>query len=90
MSEIKNGGPAFPIADPFALDPRDKIEMERLASGMSLRDWFAATVDIPWNAVIETLKIKGETEITAGRLVEYRATLRYLEADAMLRARGEA
>jgi hypothetical protein len=87
MDTTKTGGPAFPIADPFALRPRDEKELERIASGMSLRDWFAATVDIPWSAVLATLERKGEKDVTAGRLAEYRAHLRYLEADAMLRAR---
>ncbi|OMT68750.1 hypothetical protein AQ764_14325 [Burkholderia pseudomallei] len=80
MSEIKDGGPAFPIADPFALDPRDKIEMERLASGMSLRDYFAA------KAMQGICAHPNAWGLTVPQIAE-RA---YLLADAMLRARGEA
>lgn len=42
MSEIKDGGPAFPVSDPFKFDPKDLNEMKRLAGGMTLRDYFAA------------------------------------------------
>ena len=37
MSEIKDGGPAFP--EPFCVGPND--DMYPAISGMSLRDWFA-------------------------------------------------
>ena len=81
-----NGGPAFP-------DPgRAQSQKQREAlgnEGMTLRDYFAASVDIPWNAVIETLKLKGEPNPTVMRTVEYRAAMRYAEADAMLRAREQ-
>ena len=81
MSEIKDGGPAFPIADPFALNPRDKTEMERLASGMSLRDYFAAKAMQGWLASF------GPDELPR---VDNLASFSYEIADAMLRARGEA
>jgi len=46
MSEINDGGPAFPVADydhqTFA--PKNIEETRRLLSGMSLRDYFAAKV----------------------------------------------
>lgn len=38
MSEIKDGGPAFPI--PISCDAGGGIQESRFA-GMSLRDWFA-------------------------------------------------
>ena len=43
MSEtINNGGPAFPIADPFSVKcPSTDEEALRLRNGMTLRDWFA-------------------------------------------------
>jgi len=37
-----DGGPAFPVHDPFNLEPANVDEMKALASGMSLRDYFAA------------------------------------------------
>ena len=41
MSNVYNGGPAFPVNDVMALEPRTTAEMVSLAHGMSLRDWFA-------------------------------------------------
>lgn len=37
-----NGGPAFPVSDVMALEPRTTAEMVQLAHGMTLRDYFAA------------------------------------------------
>lgn len=37
-----NGGPAFPVSDVMALEPRTTAEMVSLAHGMTLRDYFAA------------------------------------------------
>ena len=36
------GGPAFPMADPFAFSPANEGYAKRLAEGMSMRDYFAA------------------------------------------------
>ncbi|MBR8248649.1 hypothetical protein [Burkholderia cenocepacia] len=75
---VDDGGPAFPVDDPFALEPRDVAEMKRLASGMSLRDYFAAKAMRPL-----TLSMK------SARDEEMRSMAReaYAIADAMLRAR---
>lgn len=53
----------------------------------ALRDWFAGRVEVPWNAVIETLSIRGNKYPTVGEMAAYRAELKYLEADAMLARR---
>lgn len=82
MGEIKDGGPAFPCDEQI----RNSM-IYQPEPGISVRDYFAATIDIPWNATMETLTLLGETTPTVGRLVEYRAYLRYAEADAMLKAR---
>jgi len=74
-----DGGPAFPF--------RSEVVLQL---GMTLRDWFAGQAIVPWNAVIETLSLKGEQYPTAGRAAEYRAKLKYLEADAMLAERRSA
>ncbi len=42
MSPPKSGGPAFPVSDVMALEPRTTAEMVSLAHGMTLRDYFAA------------------------------------------------
>ena len=84
MSEIKDGGPAFPCDEQI----RDSM-IYQPEPGMSVRDFFAATIDVPWNATLETLKLLGEPTPTVGRLAEYRAALRYAEADAMLKERSK-
>ncbi|ABX15536.1 hypothetical protein [Burkholderia multivorans] len=76
MDTTKTGGPAFPIADPFALRPRDEAELERIASGMTLRDWFAG------QALVATY-LNG----FAGPSDDQRAATAYRMADAMLRTR---
>lgn len=42
MSDINDGGPAFPVPDVQASEPRNVEQMRREARGMSLRDYFAA------------------------------------------------
>ncbi|MBU6488287.1 MAG: hypothetical protein KGQ57_10710 [Burkholderiales bacterium] len=91
MSEIRHGGPAFPIADPFALEPANVMEMKRIASGMTLRDKFAESALI--GLLSEPI---GECQSTASYMTRSRegdqpgdlmARAAYLLADAMLRAR---
>jgi hypothetical protein len=72
------GGSAFPIEGNGNLHPH---------AGITVRDWFAGQSDIPWNAVIDGLAMLGELRPTVERVVEYRAKMKYLEADAMLKAR---
>ena len=82
MSEINTGGPAFPVADPFAVKcPSTDVEALRIQQGMTLRDYFAA---------------KAMQGIMAGRFpimlepdAEHKvAEAAYIQADAMLKARG--
>lgn len=84
MSEQKDGGPAFPKA---GLDNWEKAKSVQI--GMSLRDYFAAQADIPWEAVIEILANKDNQRPTVSDVVNMRAAMKYLEADAMLKARGQ-
>ena len=87
MSTINDGGPAFPVQDAAKWQ----------AHGMSLRDYFAIHADM---GDVEELsrawgeKLLGRANPGISDLVaclqwwaEYRATLRYMEADAMLAAR---
>jgi len=77
MSEkIEDGGYAFPVQS-STWDYK----------GITVRDWFAGQADVPWNAVIETLSIKGIENPTVKQMAEYRALMKYAEADAMLAAR---
>ncbi|HHT8992811.1 TPA: hypothetical protein ACT5B2_003856 [Burkholderia cenocepacia] len=81
---VDDGGPAFPVDDPFALEPRDVTQMKRLASGMSLRDYFAA------KALAGMLAYPGCESRGShhnNNTPDGVATMAYEYADAMLRAR---
>lgn len=100
MNPIVDGGPAFPVADPMHLEPKNVDEMKRLAKGMSLRDYFAI------HSGADDLEISPESaEVLMGRpapvytddllgclkfWAEVRSKLRYIEADSMIAARGAA
>jgi hypothetical protein len=87
MNKINDGGPAFPIADPFRLDPVTVDEMKRIASGMSLRDWFAG------EALKGMLAYPGDESRGShhnNNTPDGVAAMAYEYANAMLRARGEA
>lgn len=61
--------------------------------GMTLRDYFAAKAEVPWNAVLETWKLNrqiGTNEPTVEQLLGYRAQLKYIEVDAMLTERSKS
>ncbi|QZP24166.1 hypothetical protein [Pseudomonas mosselii] len=92
------GGPAFPVSyDHQTFEPRHFDEAKRLMSGMTLRDYFAAhTAEVSDEIGIQYAeKIVGRKmpDFAAMPLdnaafwAEYRAIMRYIEADAMLAAR---
>lgn len=70
-----NGGPAFPVLDPHSMQPDTVVEMMRLASGMTLRDYFAAKV------------LAGRSAIPGTIDPDYEGKIAYQLADAMLAAR---
>ena len=75
-----NGGPAFPIADPFSVKcPSTDEEALRLRNGMTLRDYFAA----------KAMQAFIGQHVDAGG-DDHLAEESYSVADAMLRARGQA
>ncbi len=79
-----DGGPAFPVHDPFNLEPANVDEMKALASGMSLRDYFAAKA---MQALIPGFT--DETgQITEGDFDKNIPYLAWAMADAMLAARN--
>lgn len=80
---IDDGGSAFPFNENHSNGSHYCSH-----GGMSLRDWFAGQADVPWNAVIDTLGLKGENTPTLYRIAQYRAELKYIEADAMIAARN--
>ena len=75
MSNIDDGGPAFPQEDPNQNKFHPDYGTDR---GMTLRDYFAAKA-MPWVA----------SDVPAGsNFQEKVAVLSYAMADAMLKARG--
>lgn len=73
MSNTNTGGPAFPVADPFAVKcPSTDVEALRLQQGMTLRDYFAA---------------KAMQMLRSDLSVDWTAERAYEMADAMLKAR---
>jgi len=72
-----DGGMAFPAW----FTPTDH------SPGMSLRDFFAAKVDVPWDVAEAIALIGGGSKKTAD-IAEVVAVLRYKIADAMLAERG--
>jgi hypothetical protein len=76
MSAQDNGGPAFPVADPFAVKcPSTETEALRLQQGMTLRDYFAIRA-------FQT-RLAKHSDWTLDELTDQA----YIDADAMLKAR---
>ena len=78
---IETGGPAFPMADPFvAKQPKSGAEAQRLAEGMSLRDYFAAkAMIVAWQDIDDGQERRYALSAMAASAYEM--------ADAMLDAR---
>lgn len=79
-TKSNDGGAAFPYCAEYG--------HPAACGGMSLLDYFAAHADIPWDAAMETLRLRkkntGNTAVTIEELMAYRAKLKYMEADMML------
>ena len=101
MDTRDTSGPAFPVADydhqTFA--PKNVAEARRLLSGMSLRDYFAVHADIgDVDQLTMTTGVRllgrncplmqADPKACLEWWAEYRARLRYIEADAMLKERA--
>lgn len=84
-----DGGPAFsrPYGghpDPATGDPEMQSQ-----EGMSLRDYFAAKVDVSVYTPFENLKANHGRPPTVGEMAEYISALRYIEADRMISERAK-
>lgn len=80
MSNKETGGPAFP-------SPRyERGDMYSL--GMTLRDYFAGSVDVSIYQPLQMLKNKINRDPTVAELAAYIADIRMVEADALLKARA--
>lgn len=80
MSNEDESGPAFP-SDSHQYGP---------VIGMSTRDYFAAKCDVAVYTPFNNLHASLGRHPTVGELAEYIAGIRFIEADAMLAARGES
>ena len=86
MTTKDDGGPAYP--GPYQGDC-----LQIGPAGMTLRDHFAATADIPWNVVFDIVAGEPWSAMNAHMtrpvedVLRKRAQLKYMEADAMLAER---
>lgn len=80
-----NGGPAFPVSDVMALEPRTTAEIVSLAHGMSLRDYFAAKALPGFLSTCEREPGGAVSSLSAEAL----ARASYEMADAMLAERAK-
>ena len=84
MSDINNGGPAFPAMH---------FDLADNEHGMSLRDYFAASIDVRDVPISAYEALIGEFPDYADAITKQRwwangeAAYRYHRADAMLKAR---
>lgn len=82
---IDDGGAAYPQHG-WSNSPETIARMQD-KQGMSLRDWFAGQVDVSVYAPRESFEINHGRAPTVAELADYIATIRLMEAYAMLRAR---
>ena len=81
MSNTNTGGSAF----------TQQLESNRdgfaITGGMTMRDYFAASVDVSIYQPLVMLKNKINRDPTVAELAAYIADIRMVEADALLKAR---
>jgi len=91
MSEIKDGGPAFPLYVPT----QQSGDNSEVSAGMTLRDYLAANLrigtdeefSVAYAEAIVGRKMPSYKDDAIGNAVfwsSFRAKMRYIEADAML------
>lgn len=81
-AQIDDGGPAFPWED-----MKNTVGEKYPSSGMSLRDWFAGKCDTQSYNPSRMFFDQFGRHATPAEFAEYISTIRYLEADAMIKAR---
>lgn len=84
---IEDGGSAFPEVFSTFDDARGMLTDVYSSGGMTLRDFFAATIDVPWDHVRRIVSQQVGGSFTTQQVIDCRAQLRYAEADAMIAAR---
>ncbi|TWC18149.1 hypothetical protein FBY06_11574 [Pseudomonas sp. SJZ085] len=85
MDQQKGGGPAFPVT------PDNDVRTNGAGGyGMTLRDYFAAKCEIAMYAPGDIFYRTYGRNPDATELAALIAEIRFIEADAMLAARGES
>lgn len=82
MGEAKDGGPAFPLSVPLAVEGGEAHAVSR---GMSLRDWFAGQSVA---AITESAQRHARSFDSGDEMASSIARTAYGVADAMLAARA--
>lgn len=91
----EDGGPAFPTSirkDENYMDAGGYGRSRTVTvqeGGMSLRDWFAATIDIPWAHAREVAQTQLYRAPSIEEVINARVQLRFKEADMMLEERSK-
>lgn len=101
MSEKETGGPAFPRPLPnIEVHPNEALRLLEQHQGMTLRDYFAATINMETDlnnlsfdmgCGLLGRECPDDSVDSMGFLkwwAEYRAIVRFIEADAMLKVRN--
>lgn len=82
---IDKGGPAFPTGT-WDYDGQNNV-LTYQEPGMTMRDFFASHANPALYKPLETLTAKLGRHPSVGELADYIADVRFVEADAMLKAR---
>ena len=96
MSAINDGGAAFPSSPTVGPNGDLLRPVDIGCEGASLRDYFAADADVPEHFIASCLEKTlpsssgGRAPATPEQWFAVVARLKYMQADAMLKARGEA
>ena len=82
-----DGGAVFPTDIPTG--ETDLVEgrnrhVYKLGGGITLLEYYAGQTSIPWDAVLETLRLKGFGSPTVEEVLRARAHLRFMEAEYMI------
>lgn len=86
MSEINDGGPAFPQAPhKFLYNSPDEARIYAIPTGMSLRDWFAGMA-LQGMLASHSVKDSGEDDVLNFSVI---SELAYRYAHSMLKERAE-
>lgn len=94
MTRKETGGSAFPLALGWIETDTNNgnqksVDVREVSHGMSLRDYFAAKCNVEVYVPVDVFYRTYGRNPDASELAKLIAEIRYIEADAMLAARGE-